>query len=165
MWTPKQLYRIWCPSSMITSLLQNLLSIQTPHRYKFATTKSPSNYITTLTTVTLLQMKQSFWRILTPIFSHTKMRSLGQKSLMILMCLIGSKNKKLNPPCWTASHTLLIPSPLLKPKTKYTSQFQAYILYCGVLISLLIFFLVFFSSTETSLHWSIIPLLVSLEDH
>ena len=31
MWTPKYLYRIWCPSSINTSWMQNLLSIKTPH--------------------------------------------------------------------------------------------------------------------------------------
>ena len=45
--------------------------------------KSPYTSITTLTTYTLFCMKQPFWRGLVPSFSHTKIKSLGQKSLML----------------------------------------------------------------------------------
>ena len=96
---------------------------------------------------------------LTTSLSHTKTWSLGQKSLMILMCWIGSKNNKWNSPCWTASRTLFIPSSLCKLKTKEIFHLQAYRLHHYVLISLLKWSLIWFSSTETAPSWAVIPLL------
>ena len=137
MWTQNHLPIRWCPRSMNASWLKNFLSIQTPHIYKLATMKSPYTSITTLTSCAHFSLKQYFWRGLLPIFSYTKIRSLGQISLMILMFWIGSRYSKLNSSCWHALGTLFVPLPVCKLKMKETHLFQTSILYCEIPISLL----------------------------
>ena len=119
----------------------------------------------TLTACTLFCLKQSFWRGLVPSSSYTKIRSLGHKSLMILMFWIGSRYRKCNSPCWNALRTLFIPSPLRRLKMKDTYHLQTSILHCSVPISLLKCSLIWFSSTEAALRWAVIPLLIYLGDH